>query len=51
MIFPLASVSRPAREDHPASCTVGTGGPFSGGEVWPGHDADHLTHSGAKVNQ
>jgi hypothetical protein len=24
-----------------ASCTRGTGGPFPGGPVWPGHDADH----------
>jgi hypothetical protein len=26
---------------HPASCPVGTGGPFRGGKVRPGRDADH----------
>jgi hypothetical protein len=26
---------------HPASCTVGTGCPFPGGEARPGRDADH----------
>jgi hypothetical protein len=26
---------------HPASCTMGTGGPFSGGKARPGRDADH----------
>jgi hypothetical protein len=26
---------------HPASCTMGTGGPFSGGKARPGLDADH----------
>jgi hypothetical protein len=26
---------------HPASCTVGTGGPFPGGKARPGRDADH----------
>jgi hypothetical protein len=26
---------------HPASCTMGTGGPFPGGKTRPGHDADH----------
>jgi hypothetical protein len=31
-------------EAHPASCTMGTGGPFPGGEAWPGHDADHSPH-------
>jgi hypothetical protein len=25
---------------HPASCTMGTGGPFPGGKVRPGRDAD-----------
>jgi hypothetical protein len=27
---------------HPASCTMGTGGPLSGGKARPGRDADHL---------
>jgi hypothetical protein len=26
---------------HPASCTVGTGGPFPGTKARPGRDADH----------
>jgi hypothetical protein len=25
---------------HPASCTMGTGGPFPGGKARPGRDAD-----------
>jgi hypothetical protein len=28
-------------EAHPASCTMGTGGPFSGSKARPGRDADH----------
>jgi hypothetical protein len=27
---------------HPASCTMGTGGPFPGAKARPGRDADHL---------
>jgi hypothetical protein len=34
---------------HPASCTMGTGGPFSGGIVRPGRDADHSPPSSAEV--
>jgi hypothetical protein len=26
---------------HPASCTLGTGGPFPGAKAWLGRDADH----------
>jgi hypothetical protein len=26
---------------HPASCTMGTGGPFPGAKARPGRDADH----------
>jgi hypothetical protein len=26
---------------HPASCTMGTGGPFPGGKARRGRDADH----------
>jgi hypothetical protein len=26
---------------HPASCTMGIGGPFPGGKAGPGRDADH----------
>jgi hypothetical protein len=29
---------------HPASCTVGTGGPFPGSKARPGRDADHSLH-------
>jgi hypothetical protein len=32
---------------HPASCTMGTGGPFPGGKVRQGRDADHLPPSSA----
>jgi hypothetical protein len=48
-IFPLASVSRPALGAHPASCTMGTGGPFPGSKARPGRDADHLPPSSAEV--
>jgi hypothetical protein len=34
---------------HPASCTMGTGGPFSGGKTRHGRDADHSPQSNAKV--
>jgi hypothetical protein len=34
---------------HPASCTMGTGGPFPGGKAWPGRDADHSPPSSAEV--
>jgi hypothetical protein len=34
---------------HPASYPMGTGGPFPGGEVRPGRDADHSPPSSAKV--
>jgi hypothetical protein len=36
-------------EAHPASCTMGTGGPFPGGKARPGRDADHSTLSSAEV--
>jgi hypothetical protein len=35
---------------HPASCTMGTGGPFPRGKVWLGRDADHSPPSSAEVN-
>jgi hypothetical protein len=38
-------------EAHPASCTMGTGGPFPGGKAWPGRDADHSPLSSADVNE
>jgi hypothetical protein len=34
---------------HPASCTMGNGGPFRGGKARPGRDADHSPPSSAEV--
>jgi hypothetical protein len=34
---------------HPASYTMGTGGPFPRGKARPGHDADHSPPSSAEV--
>jgi hypothetical protein len=34
---------------HPASCTMGTGGPFPEGKARPGRDADHSPPSSAEV--
>jgi hypothetical protein len=34
---------------YPASCPVGTGGPFPGGKERPGRDADHSPPSSAEV--
>jgi hypothetical protein len=34
---------------HPASCTMGTEGPFPGAEARPGRDADHSPPSSAVV--
>jgi hypothetical protein len=33
----------------PASCTMGTGGPFPGGKARPGRDADHSPPSSTEV--
>jgi hypothetical protein len=49
--FSSALCTQPGSEAHPASCTVGTGGSFPGGKVWPGHDADHSSPSSAKVKK
>jgi hypothetical protein len=35
--------------DHPASCTMGTGGPFPGAKPRPGRDADHSPPFNAEV--
>jgi hypothetical protein len=35
-------------EAHPASYTMGTGGPFPGGKAQPGRDADHSLPSSAE---
>jgi hypothetical protein len=34
---------------HPASCTMGTGGPFPGAKARPERDADHSPPSRAEV--
>jgi hypothetical protein len=34
---------------HPASCTMGTGGPFPGDKARLGRDADHSPPSSAEV--
>jgi hypothetical protein len=34
---------------HPASCTMGTGGPFPGDKARPGRNADHSPLSSAEV--
>jgi hypothetical protein len=34
---------------HPASCQMGTGGPFSGAKVRPGRDADNSPPSSAET--
>jgi hypothetical protein len=34
---------------HPASCPMGTGGPYPGGKARPGRDADHTPPSSAEV--
>jgi hypothetical protein len=34
---------------HPASYSMGTGGPFPGGRARPGRDADHSPPSSAEV--
>jgi hypothetical protein len=36
-------------EAHPASCTMGTGGPIPGGKARSGRDADHSPPSSAEV--
>jgi hypothetical protein len=34
---------------HPASCTMGTGGPFPWGKAWQGCDSDHTPPPSAEV--
>jgi hypothetical protein len=36
-------------EAHPASCPMGTAGPFPGGKARPGRDADYSPPSSAEV--
>jgi hypothetical protein len=49
IIFPLAVVSMTSSGAHPASCIMGTGGPFPGGKAHPGRYADHSLPSSAEV--
>jgi hypothetical protein len=37
-------------EAHPASCTMGTGGPFPGAKARPGRHTDHSPPSSAEVD-
>jgi hypothetical protein len=48
-IFPIASSVQTGSGAHPASCTMGTGGPFHRGKARPGRDADHSPPSSAEV--
>jgi hypothetical protein len=36
---------------HPASCRVGTGGPFARGKIRPGRDSDHSPPSSAEIKK
>jgi hypothetical protein len=48
--FPIAS-AQTGSGAHPASCTMGTRGPFPGAKVRPGRrDADHSSPSSAEVD-
>jgi hypothetical protein len=47
-IFPLTRVQTGSGA-HPASRTMGTGGPFSGAKVRPGRDTDHSPPSRTEV--
>jgi hypothetical protein len=48
--FPLASCVQTGSASHPASCPVGTEGPFPEGKERPGRDADHSPPSSAEVD-
>jgi hypothetical protein len=47
--FPSSLCVKTGYGAHPASCTVGTLGPFPGAKVWPGRNTDHSAPSGAEV--
>jgi hypothetical protein len=49
MIFPLASVSRPAMGPTQSPVEWVPGGPFPGNKARPGRDADHSLPSSAEV--
>jgi hypothetical protein len=46
ILFPCVQTGSGA---HPASCLMGTGGPFPGGKARLGRDADHSPPSSAEV--
>jgi hypothetical protein len=48
-MFSLASVSRPALGAHPASCTMGNGGPFPGTKAQPERDTGYSPPSSAEI--
>jgi hypothetical protein len=45
----VRGINKSGSEVHPASCTMGTKGPFPGGKARPGRDADHSPPSSAEV--
>jgi hypothetical protein len=47
--FPSSLCVQTGSGAHPASCTVGTGGPIPGAKARPGRDADHSLPSSANV--
>jgi hypothetical protein len=47
--FSSALYVQTSSEAHPASCTMGTGGPFPGIKARPGRDANHSPISSAEV--
>jgi hypothetical protein len=49
MDFPSSLCVQTGSGAHPASCTMGTGGPFPGGKERLGRDADHSLPSSVEV--
>jgi hypothetical protein len=47
--FPYSLFVETGSGAHPASCTMGTGGPFPGAKALPGRDADHSPPPSAEV--
>jgi hypothetical protein len=47
--FPSSLCVQTGSGAHPASCTMGTGGPFPGAKARPGRDADHSPPTDAEV--
>jgi hypothetical protein len=46
--FSSSHCAQTASGAHPASCTMGTEGPFPGGKARPGRDADNSPSSSAE---